>query len=126
MKTWVGTAWLPDVIDRCRATGANNDPKRRYFATPFSGGVWGGYMFYINKQEAKVRFHGRRDGDVGYWENVLPGASISTWGNEDTQQGIAIPLSTADALDRFIAGLATSPPSADAGRDGTQDDVSTV
>lgn len=109
VKGWVDADWLPAVIDRFLTSGCNSDSKRRYFATPFSDGVWGGYMFYVNKREAKVRFHGRREGDVAYWESVLPGATVSTWGNDNTQQGIAIPLTTADAVDRFIGGLASLP-----------------
>jgi hypothetical protein len=109
VQEWVSSAWLAGAIDRCLATGSKNDAKRRYFATPFNTGVWGGYMFYVNKREAKVRFHGRRDGDVAYWESVIPGARVSTWGNENTQEGIAVPLATADALDRFVRGLGALP-----------------
>jgi hypothetical protein len=100
--------WGPAMIDRCLSTGANNKPDKRYFATPFSG-AWGGYMFYVNRQGAMARFHSRREGDVEYWQAAIQGASVSTWGNENTAEGISIPITGADQLDQFIAGLATLP-----------------
>lgn len=112
VKDWVDADWLPQVIDKCLATGCKGDAKRRYFATPFSDGAWGGYMFYVNRREAKVRFHGRRDGDVEYWSAVIPGATLSTWGNENTQEGIAIALTTAEAVDHFVTGLRALPEAA--------------
>jgi hypothetical protein len=108
VQGWVSYEWGPDMIDRCLATGANHSPEKRYFATPFSG-AWGGYMFHVNKRDVVVRFHSRRTGDVDYWQSAIPGAVVTTWGNENTTQGISIPIRSAQQLEQFLLGLAAVP-----------------
>lgn len=108
VKGWVRFEWGPAMIDRCLSTGGNNSPDKRYFATPFAG-AWGSYMFYVNRQGAMARFHSRREGDVEYWQSAIDGASVSTWGNENTAEGISIPITGAEQLDQFIAGLESLP-----------------